>query len=259
MTQADHASLQDRQDVVAPVPRLGLQRRRLGPGGGQHARRLVEDERRLPGRGARGRGCASRCSTASTPSTATTTCSARWSSRTTSAWAARAMRTWSKQVGARHGRGGARHRHPLDLRPVRHRAAGRPLGPHLRGLLGGSGARQPSWARPRSAAARARTWRPARRAGLCQALRRRRWHDAGARASAEPDDGRALAARPGRHAGRRERRCATLHLRGYVPAIDAGVGSIMPSYSSWNGVKCTGSKFAAHRRAQAASWASRAS
>jgi len=32
-----------------------------------------------------------------------------------------------------------------------------------------------------------------------------------------------------------------IHLPGYVAAIRAGVGSIMPSYSSWNGVKCTGS------------------
>src|SRR6266851_235192 len=31
-----------------------------------------------------------------------------------------------------------------------------------------------------------------------------------------------------------------IHLAGYIPAIQAGVGSIMPSYSSWNGVKCSG-------------------
>jgi len=34
-----------------------------------------------------------------------------------------------------------------------------------------------------------------------------------------------------------------VHLAGYPAAIDAGVGTIMPSYSSWNGVKCSGSKF----------------
>jgi len=33
-----------------------------------------------------------------------------------------------------------------------------------------------------------------------------------------------------------------IHLPGYVAAIEAGVGSIMPSYSSWNGVKCSGSR-----------------
>ena len=31
-------------------------------------------------------------------------------------------------------------------------------------------------------------------------------------------------------------------MAGYVSAIKAGVGTIMPSYSSWNGVKCSGSK-----------------
>lgn len=34
-----------------------------------------------------------------------------------------------------------------------------------------------------------------------------------------------------------------IHLAGYPAAIDAGVGTIMPSYSSWNGVKCSGSKY----------------
>lgn len=33
-----------------------------------------------------------------------------------------------------------------------------------------------------------------------------------------------------------------LHLQGYVTTIRAGVGSIMPSYNSWNGVKATGNK-----------------
>jgi beta-glucosidase len=33
-----------------------------------------------------------------------------------------------------------------------------------------------------------------------------------------------------------------IHLPGYIAAVKAGVGSIMPSYSSWNGVKCSGSK-----------------
>ena len=34
----------------------------------------------------------------------------------------------------------------------------------------------------------------------------------------------------------------TVHMQGYISAIRAGVGSIMPSYNSWNGVKCSGSK-----------------
>ncbi|MGE5611864.1 MAG: glycoside hydrolase family 3 protein [Bacillota bacterium] len=33
------------------------------------------------------------------------------------------------------------------------------------------------------------------------------------------------------------------HLPGYVTTVAAGVGSIMPSYSSWNGVKCSASKY----------------
>jgi beta-glucosidase len=33
-----------------------------------------------------------------------------------------------------------------------------------------------------------------------------------------------------------------LHMQGYVAAIQAGVGSIMPSYNSWNGEKCSGSR-----------------
>ncbi len=33
-----------------------------------------------------------------------------------------------------------------------------------------------------------------------------------------------------------------IHLPGYVAAVKAGVGTIMPSYSSWNGRKCSGQK-----------------
>jgi beta-glucosidase len=33
-----------------------------------------------------------------------------------------------------------------------------------------------------------------------------------------------------------------IHMQGYVSTINAGVGSIMPSYNSWNGVKVSGSK-----------------
>jgi beta-glucosidase len=32
-----------------------------------------------------------------------------------------------------------------------------------------------------------------------------------------------------------------IHMQGYVTAVRAGVGTIMPSYSSWNGVKCSAS------------------
>jgi beta-glucosidase len=33
-----------------------------------------------------------------------------------------------------------------------------------------------------------------------------------------------------------------IHLQGYIAAVQAGAGSIMPSYSSWNGVKVSGNK-----------------
>lgn len=39
-----------------------------------------------------------------------------------------------------------------------------------------------------------------------------------------------------------EQELRDVHMQGYVSAIGAGVGSIMPSYSSWNGTKCSGSK-----------------
>jgi beta-glucosidase len=32
-----------------------------------------------------------------------------------------------------------------------------------------------------------------------------------------------------------------IHMQGYIAAIEAGVGSIMPSFNSWNGQKCSGS------------------
>lgn len=33
-----------------------------------------------------------------------------------------------------------------------------------------------------------------------------------------------------------------VHLQGYITAIEAGVGTIMPSYNTWNGVRCSASK-----------------
>ena len=45
-----------------------------------------------------------------------------------------------------------------------------------------------------------------------------------------------------------------LHLPGYVSTIRAGVGSIMPSYSSWNGVKVSGSRATPDRHSQGGAW-----
>lgn len=39
-----------------------------------------------------------------------------------------------------------------------------------------------------------------------------------------------------------EQRLREIHLPPYVTAIEAGVGTIMPSYSSWNGLKCSASR-----------------
>jgi beta-glucosidase len=39
-----------------------------------------------------------------------------------------------------------------------------------------------------------------------------------------------------------EAKLRRIHLPPYVAAVRAGVGTIMPSYSSWNGLKCTASK-----------------
>ncbi|MCW5979832.1 MAG: glycoside hydrolase family 3 C-terminal domain-containing protein [Bryobacteraceae bacterium] len=39
-----------------------------------------------------------------------------------------------------------------------------------------------------------------------------------------------------------EQELRDIHIAGYVDAIKAGAGTIMPSYSSWNGVKCSGSR-----------------
>jgi beta-glucosidase len=39
-----------------------------------------------------------------------------------------------------------------------------------------------------------------------------------------------------------EEELRAIHMQGYISTVKAGVGSIMPSYNSWNGVKCSGSK-----------------
>ncbi|MGA2739344.1 MAG: glycoside hydrolase family 3 N-terminal domain-containing protein [Bryobacteraceae bacterium] len=39
-----------------------------------------------------------------------------------------------------------------------------------------------------------------------------------------------------------EKTLREIHMQGYITAIRAGVGSIMPSYNSWNGLKCSASK-----------------
>ncbi len=39
-----------------------------------------------------------------------------------------------------------------------------------------------------------------------------------------------------------EQQLRDIHMQGYISTIKAGVGTIMPSYNSWNGVRCSASK-----------------
>jgi len=39
-----------------------------------------------------------------------------------------------------------------------------------------------------------------------------------------------------------EQQLRALHMQGYISTIQVGVGTMMPSYNSWNGVKCSASK-----------------
>ena len=119
----------------------------------------------------------SRCSTGSTPSTATATCSARPSSRTTSAWAPRATRRWCATSSTSPRRRRAR---PARSGPSRHASA--PPGTIAGGARTRASARTRRWSsrwRPPSTASRARpaSCRSRSRARDRQALRRRRRHD----------------------------------------------------------------------------------
>ena len=141
-----------------------------------------------------------------------------------------------------HGEGGPRHRRQLDLRALRDGAARRALGPQLRGLRRGPDARARSWGRPRCAASRART-SPTRCA--CAACAKHYVGDGGTAwgtgaATTATRQGRPP--RPGRRAGWTKPTLRRIHLAPYADAIAAGVATIMPSYSSWNGEKCSGSK-----------------
>ena len=69
-----------------------------------------------------------------------------------------AQRRAGREDRAHHRRGSARHRHQLGLRALRHRAAGYPLGPHLRRLSPKIPSSCRSSARRPSAACRATTW-----------------------------------------------------------------------------------------------------
>ncbi len=126
-----------------------------------------------------------------------------------------------EEVGAITADEVTRHRHPVGLRAVRLRGARRALGPHVRELRRGPGAGARRWPTIVTRALRGH-----RRAGHRQALRRRRRHGLGT------SDHRQLHAstRASRTLTEAElRRCTS---RRTARRSSAGVGSVMPSYSS---------------------------
>ena len=151
-------------------------------------------------------------------------------------------RSWSRRSARITARGGAGHRHPVGVRALRRGGARRALGPHLRELRGGPGA-----------GGRAGGGGGARAAG--RGPRRTRCACSPAPSTTSGDGGTAVGhgAAPRRRQGARpldqgdtrlsEAELRRLHLAGLPHgASRPGVGSIMPSYNSWNGEKASGSK-----------------
>ena len=138
----------------------------------------------------------------------------------------------TRDPGARRG-GGARdrargrgHRHRLELRALHRRRARRALGPHLRELRRDARAgREPG----RGRHPRLRARRPTARAILATA--KHFLADGGTAGGKDQGDARIS-----------EEELRRIHLPGYVAAIKAGVGSVMVSYSSWNGQPMHGNK-----------------
>ena len=62
-------------------------------------------------------------------------------------------------------------------------------------------------------------------------------------------------ARSRRHPRPGRRSVQTAHLRTYIPSIEAGAAAIMPSYSSWNGEKASGSKHLLTAHPEEETWA----
>ena len=229
------------------LPRLAPLGRRLRP---QDQQPAGLDGPVRPAAGARAQDAAQdpASSTASTPCTATTTCWAPSSSRTTSAWAPRATRRWSRRSAASPRKEVRATGIQWTFAPCVAVVARRALGPHLRGLLRGPGA---GGRAGRGRGARPAGRRPRRTRCACWPAPSTSWATAArptARARCRRGRARQAApARPGRHAARARPSCSALHLPGYLTAIAAGVGSIMPSYNSWNGEKLLGQQAPADR------------
>ena len=130
----------------------------------------------------------------------------------------------------RHRRGSRRHRHPLGVRAVHRRSAGRALGPHLRRLRRRHRTRLRTGRRRDASVCRAKSFPTSRLP--CWPARNI------SSATAAPPDGIDQGNTVCDEATLRK-----LYLPPYRAAIEAGVGSIMVSYSSWNGLKMHGNKY----------------
>ena len=148
-----------------------------------------------------------------------------------------------EEIGRVTAAGGAGHRHPVDVRALRGRGARRALGPHLRGLLAKTPSWWPSWARRRCAGCRAPTctircacWpAPSTSSGDGGTT-----YGTGTVAVEGAPGGSARWTRATRASAKRS--CAACTCRATSRPSRPGVGSIMPSYSSWNGEQASGSK-----------------
>ena len=151
---------------------------------------------------------------------------------------------------ASRARGSAGDGHPLGVRALRRRAAGRALGPHVRGLprgpsrcgrAGRRGGARAAGRRPARPAARAR---PAPSTSSATAARPGRHRHASTRSPA------ALPAGPGRHARRRGRAPQASTCAGYSPTIAAGVGIDHALLQQLERREVHGQQAAAHGHAQ---------
>ena len=237
MTQADRSRVHQRGTTTATPARQQHRGWELGSmlsGGGddadaEHAGGLGQHGRRLRRPRAGDAAADPARSTASTPCTATTTCRAPRSSRTTSGSAPPATRR-SPSRRARSPRTETRATGPQwALRAVHLRGPRRPLGPHLRVVRRGPGAGQPDGDRA-STASRART-RP--RQGRDQHVLATAKHFAGDGVTTYGTGDERLHDRPGRRPGDATQfaqlALAPVHHR---PCRSHHIGAIMPSYSS---------------------------
>ena len=125
-----------------------------------------------------------------------------------------------------HRRGGLRHRHRLGLRAVPVRGPQRPLGPHLRVVRRGPRDRAPSMTTSSPACRALRSSGPA----SVLATAKHYVGDGGTTAERHVDQGNTQIS---------EADLRAIHLPPFQAAVERGVGSVMISFSSWNGVKIT--------------------